>query len=119
VVLLQRNEGAAWAWAARGRGRARARPRALARATWWLGGGFMAMSLALTMIAAREAGESSVVDQIQSGGASEEAASLPDLGGRAACCRPSRAAAPTRRWSRRATDETARAGRLRRRGASG
>jgi hypothetical protein len=44
----------------------------------------MAMSLVLTIIAAQEAGQSSVVDQIRSGGAAEQedagTTSLPDLG---------------------------------------
>jgi preprotein translocase subunit SecG len=83
VVLLQRNEGGGLGMggpggAMGGRGQA----TGLARATWWLGGGFMAMSLALTVIAAQEAGESSVVDQLRSGGVEEdEAADVPDLGG--------------------------------------
>jgi preprotein translocase subunit SecG len=82
VVLLQRNEGGGLGMGAGGAITGRAQATALQRATWWLGGGFLAMSLVLTIIAAQEAGESSVVDQIRAGGAEEadEAPALPDLG---------------------------------------
>ena len=83
VVLLQRNEGGGLGMGGGGAMTGRAQATALQRATWWLGGGFLAMSLVLTIIAAREAGESSVVDQIQAGGAAEteEVPELPGLGG--------------------------------------
>jgi preprotein translocase subunit SecG len=82
VVLLQRNEGGGLGMGTANMAGGRAQATALQRATWWLGGGFMAMSLVLTVIAAQEAGNASVVDQIQSGGAAEEEApaGLPDLG---------------------------------------
>jgi preprotein translocase subunit SecG len=81
VVLLQRNEGGGLGMGGGNMAGGRGQATALQRATWWLGGGFMAMSLVLTVIAAQEAGNASVVDQIQAGGAEEEApAGLPDLG---------------------------------------
>ena len=64
VVLLQRNEGGGLGMGAGGVMTGRAQATALARATWWIGGAFMAMSLALTVIAAENSAGSSVVDQI-------------------------------------------------------
>ena len=64
VVLLQRNEGGGLGMGAGGVMTGRAQATALTRATWWLGGAFMATSLALTLIAARDAAGTSVVDQI-------------------------------------------------------
>ena len=82
VVLLQRNEGGGLGMGSGGPNGTRSQSTALQRATWWLGGAFMVMSLALTVIAAQEAADSSVVDQIRSGGAVEDdAPALPDLGG--------------------------------------
>jgi preprotein translocase subunit SecG len=83
VVLLQRNEGGGLGMGAGGTMTGRGAATALQRATWILGGSFMAMSLVLTILAAQEAGQSSVVDQIRSGGAVEaddEGTGLPDLG---------------------------------------
>jgi preprotein translocase subunit SecG len=84
VVLLQRNEGGGLGMSAGGAMTGRSAATALQRATWILGGAFMAMSLVLTILAAQEAGQSSVVDQIRSGGAAEQeepgTTSLPDLG---------------------------------------
>ena len=84
VVLLQRNEGGGLGMGAGGVMTGRAAATALARATWWIGGAFMATSLALTVIAARDSTGASVVDQI-SPAASDEAPAdanpaLPDLG---------------------------------------
>ncbi len=83
VVLLQRNEGGGLGMGTATMAGGRAGATALQRATWLLGGGFMVMSLVLTVLAAQEAGNASVVDQIQAGGAEEEEApaGLPDLGG--------------------------------------
>ena len=64
VVLLQRNEGGGLGMGAGGVMTGRAQATALARATWWIGGAFMAVSLAMTVIAARDAAGTSVVDQI-------------------------------------------------------
>ena len=64
VVLLQRNEGGGLGMGAGGVMTGRAQATGLARATWWIGGAFMATSLALTMIAAQDAAGTSVVDQI-------------------------------------------------------
>ena len=84
VVLLQRNEGGGLGMGAGGVMTGRAAATALARATWWIGGAFMATSLALTVIAARDSTGASVVDQI-SPAASDEAPAdanpaIPDLG---------------------------------------
>lgn len=68
VVLLQRNEGGGLGMGGGGAMTGRSQATALQRATWLLGAAFMAMSLILTVIAAQEAGRSSVVDQIQAGG---------------------------------------------------
>jgi preprotein translocase subunit SecG len=46
-----------------------------------LGAAFMAMSLVLTAMAAREAGQSSVVDQIGADLPAADAPDLPGLGG--------------------------------------
>ncbi|WP_108851554.1 preprotein translocase subunit SecG [Albidovulum aquaemixtae] len=61
VVLLQRSEGGGLlsgggAFSARGTG------NALTKLTWVLGGAFMAASLALTIVAARNAGTTSILD---------------------------------------------------------
>jgi preprotein translocase subunit SecG len=68
VVLLQRSEGGGLGMGAGGVMSGRGQATALGRVTWWLGGGFMLASLALTAIAARDAAGRSVVDQ---GGAVE------------------------------------------------
>jgi preprotein translocase subunit SecG len=83
VVLLQRNEGGGLGMGAGGVMTGRAQATALARATWWIGGAFMAMSLALTVIAAQDAADSSIVDQINPAAgdaAEEEGSAFPDLG---------------------------------------
>ena len=64
VVLLQRSEGGGLGMGAGGVMSGRAQATALGRVTWWLGGAFMAASLALTIIAAERSATSSVVDQI-------------------------------------------------------
>ncbi len=82
VVLLQRNEGGGLGMGSGGPSGTRSQGTALQRATWVLGGAFMIMSLVLTVLAAQQASDSSVVDQLRSGGAvEEEAPALPDLGG--------------------------------------
>ncbi|WP_210527167.1 preprotein translocase subunit SecG [Rubellimicrobium arenae] len=86
VVLLQRSEGGGLGMGAGGVMSGRGQATALGRATWIIGGAFMAMSVVLTIIAAEKSAGSSVVDQINSdahGGTAEEseAPALPDLGG--------------------------------------
>ena len=85
VVLLQRNEGGGLGMGAGGAMTGRAAATALGRVTWILGAGFMAMSVVLTILAAQEAADSSVVDQITPGAADaaedDAAPALPDLGG--------------------------------------
>lgn len=80
LVLLQQNEGGGLGMGAGGVMTGRGQATALARATWWIGGAFMAMSLALTVIAAQNATDSSVVDQINPAAPRNEAPTLPDLG---------------------------------------
>jgi len=83
VVLLQRNEGGGLGMGAGGVMTGRAQATALARATWWIGGAFMAVSLALTLIAARDAAGTSVVDQINpaaNDAAPADDTATPDLG---------------------------------------
>ncbi|NAZ36120.1 preprotein translocase subunit SecG [Rubellimicrobium sp. CFH 75288] len=65
VVLLQRSEGGGLGMGAGGLMTGRSQATALGKLTWWLGGAFMAASLALTIIAAERAATSSVVDQIR------------------------------------------------------
>jgi len=93
VVLLQRNEGGGLGMGAGGVMTGRAQATALVRVTWILGGAFMAMSLVLTVLAAQDASESSVVDQINPNVAdtAEEPATpaLPDLGGEGSLLPPS------------------------------
>ncbi|EYD72094.1 Preprotein translocase subunit SecG [Rubellimicrobium mesophilum DSM 19309] len=85
VVLLQRNEGGGLGMGAGGVMTGRAQATALARATWWIGGAFMVVSLAMTVIAARDAAGTSVVDQINPAANDEAPAdatapAVPDLG---------------------------------------
>jgi preprotein translocase subunit SecG len=81
VVLLQRNEGGGLGMGTAGVMSGRGQATALQRATWWLGGAFMVTSLVLTILAAQEAGDSSVVDQIRSGGAPDAGTeALPEDG---------------------------------------
>ncbi len=78
VVLLQRSEGGGLGMGGGGVMSGRAQATALSRATWVLGGAFMVVSLLMTVIAAENAGDGSVVDRVQEGAAEE--APLPDLG---------------------------------------
>ncbi|TNC52016.1 preprotein translocase subunit SecG [Rubellimicrobium rubrum] len=84
VVLLQRSEGGGLGMGGGGAMTGRAQATALGRATWLIGGAFMVTSVILTIIAAEKSASSSVVDQINAGGADaaeDEAPTLPDLGG--------------------------------------
>ena len=81
VVLLQRNEGGGLGMGGGGVMTGRAAASALTRATWLIGGAFMAISLVLTVIAAENAADSSVVDQFSPAAADEgDVPALPDLG---------------------------------------
>ena len=64
VVLLQRSEGGGLGMGAGGVMSGRGQATALGRVTWWLAGAFIATSIALTIIAAKNAAGSSVVDQL-------------------------------------------------------
>ena len=68
TVLLQRSEGGALGIGGGGGGgglvSARGAATALSRVTWWLAGAFIATSLTLTVIAASQAGDRSVVDGV-------------------------------------------------------
>ena len=67
VVLLQRSEGGGLGIGGGGGGimTGRSAASALSRVTWGLGIAFVATSLALTVIAARESGSQSVLDRIR------------------------------------------------------
>lgn len=67
VVLLQRSEGGALGMGGGPSGfmTARGAGDLLTRITWILGGVFFALSLILTLLAAREGGASSVVDRME------------------------------------------------------
>ena len=97
VVLLQRNEGGGLGMGAGGVMTGRAQATALARSTWWIGGAFMVMSLALTVIAAQDAADSSVVNQINpaaADAAEDEGSAFPDLGEGGSLLPPSAGDAP-------------------------
>lgn len=68
IVLMQRSEGGGLGIGGGG-GNMSGRPPAspLAKVTWALGAGFMAASLALTIIANNNAGSGSVIDRINPG----------------------------------------------------
>lgn len=64
IVLLQRSEGGGLGIGGGGNGGGGGRPKAspLAKVTWMIAIGFLATSITLTIIAARESGAGSVVD---------------------------------------------------------
>ncbi|WP_406870682.1 preprotein translocase subunit SecG [Thioclava sp. 'Guangxiensis'] len=80
VVLLQRSEGGGLGMGSSGGGAGggvmtgRQAANALSKATWVLAAGFLITSVALTVLAANEAGESSVLDRIGVGNATAPAA---------------------------------------------
>ncbi|EPX82777.1 protein translocase subunit secG [Rubellimicrobium thermophilum DSM 16684] len=85
IVLIQRSEGGGLGMGVGGVMTGRAQATALGKLTWWLGGAFMAASLALTILAAERSATASVVDQIgldlpASAGEDEAAPAVPDLG---------------------------------------
>ncbi len=67
VVLLQRSEGGGLGIGGGGGGvmTGRGAATALAKVTWFLGAAFVATSLALTIFAARDAGQDSVIEAIE------------------------------------------------------
>lgn len=83
VVLLQRSEGGGLGMGGGGGGvmSGRAAATALSKVTWIFGIGFVVTSLALTVVAARQSGDASVLDRLGLGAeapATPEGA--PDLG---------------------------------------
>lgn len=85
VVLLQRSEGGGLGIGGGGGGgvmSGRGAATALSKLTWFLGAAFVVTSITLTVFAARDAAQDSVIDGIE--GASEElapgASTLPQLG---------------------------------------
>lgn len=84
VVLLQRSEGGGLGIGGGGGGvmSGRGAATALSKITWALGVAFVVTSLALTVIAARDASQDSVIDGLgtTADDASPGAASLPQLG---------------------------------------
>ena len=82
VVLLQRSEGGGLGMGGGGAMTGRAAATALGKITWALAGAFIATSIALTVIAARNAAGSSVTDTgdltVET---SPETPATPDLGG--------------------------------------
>ncbi|MDF2232761.1 preprotein translocase subunit SecG [Albimonas sp. CAU 1670] len=80
LVLLQRSEGGALGIGGGGGGgmvSSRGATTAVAKATWAVAGAFILTSLALTVIAAQNSGERSVLDRIGAPAAGETAP-LPD-----------------------------------------
>lgn len=64
VVLLQRSEGAGGLGMGGGNTSARSSANAMTKLTWILAVGFLITSLSLTIIAANNAGDSSVLDRV-------------------------------------------------------
>lgn len=82
IVLLQRSEGGGLGMGGGGGGAvsSRAAATALGKITWFLAIGFIITSITLTILAARDAGSASVVDQL--GGTMPTAApAVPALDG--------------------------------------
>lgn len=71
IVLLQKNEGAALL-SGGGNTQARGKATTLTKLTWLLAIAFIATSLALTIMATRDSGGSSVVDTISGGAPSSD-----------------------------------------------
>lgn len=86
VVLLQRSEGGGLGIGGGGGGvvSGRGAATALSKLTWALGAGFVCTSLALTVLSAREAGVTSVIDRLDGGIAAPppvDGGQSPGLGG--------------------------------------
>lgn len=80
VVLLQRSEGGGLGMGTANTMAGRGGATALAKATWWLAAAFIATSIALTIIAARNSGTGSVLDRVTDAPPAA-APAVPDLGG--------------------------------------
>ena len=83
TVLLQRSEGGGLGIGGGGGGATTGRPAptAMGKVTWILALGFIATSIALTIIAAENAAQGSVVDRLRDAPAPEATApATPDLG---------------------------------------
>ncbi len=86
VVLLQRSEGGGLGMGSSGGGAGggvmtgRQAANALSKATWVLAAGFLITSVALTVLAANEAGESSVLDRLGVGNTTAPAAETNTTG---------------------------------------
>ena len=82
VVLLQRSEGGGLGMGGGGSGvmSGRSAATALGKATWILAAAFIATSLTLTVLAAQNANQGSVVDQIGAQAPAEPAAPAAPLG---------------------------------------
>ena len=86
VVLLQRSEGGGLGIGGGGGGvvSGRGAATALSKVTWLLGASFVCTSLALTVLSAREAGVTSVIDRLDGGiaaPAEPDGPSVPGLEG--------------------------------------
>ena len=84
VVLLQRSEGGGLGVGGGGGGimTSRGAATALSKVTWFVGLAFVATSLTLTIIAARDAGTGSLVDTLMPQAAgTADAPAVPGLGG--------------------------------------
>ena len=81
-VLLQRSEGGGLGMGGGGGGATGGRPAptAMSKFTWILAVAFICTSIALTLIAASNSSNSSVVDRIDIPTESSDGAPLPDLG---------------------------------------
>ncbi len=80
VVLLQRSEGGGLGMGGGGVMSGRAAATALSKVTWMLGAAFVATSLALTVVAARQDGAASVLDRLGFEAPLPDAATPPGLG---------------------------------------
>ncbi|MCB1328875.1 MAG: preprotein translocase subunit SecG [Maritimibacter sp.] len=79
VVLLQRSEGGGLGIGGGGGGvmSARGAATALGKITWGLGIAFLAMSLAMTVVSARNAADSSVIDRVEGTAPATDAPAVP------------------------------------------
>jgi preprotein translocase subunit SecG len=80
IVLLQRSEGGGLGMGGGGAVSSRAAATALGKITWGLAIGFIITSITLTILAAQDAGTSSVIDQL-GGTAPTPAPTVPTLDG--------------------------------------
>ncbi len=95
VVLLQRSEGGGLGIGGGGGGvvSGRAAATALGKVTWGLAIAFIATSITLTILSARDSASSSVIDQI--GGTTPAPATAPATGSTTAPAAPNLGAVPT------------------------